>query len=163
MNPIRYARRHTQLGVVLLAGLLSSACGGPLGPIAGGALSGPEHNGDEPNWETLLADIENIQLESNPADPYSVNVWATGYNGALYVPTSLILGPDDPTERTWVNNVMQDPMVRLRIDGTVYPRTAIRVSDETLAAQVRGLLMAKYQEDEDEHSSKAWIFRMDPR
>ncbi len=157
--------RHTaRIATLLLTlGLLCSACGGPLGPMAGGTLSGPEHSGDEPDWDALLNEIENIQIESNPADPYSVNVWATGHSGALYVPTSLILGPDDPTERTWVNNVVQNPSVRLRIDGTVYPRTAVRVTDEELVATVRSLLMAKYQEDEDEHSSKAWIFRMDPR
>ncbi|CAN0599708.1 unnamed protein product, partial [Laminaria digitata] len=106
MHTTRFHVRTTSL--LLTLGLLCSACGGPLGPIAGGTLSGPEHTGEEPDWGTLLADIENIQIESNPADPYSVNVWATGHDGALYVPTSLILGPDDPTERTWVNNVVEN-------------------------------------------------------
>ena len=148
---------------VSIISVLCIACGGPVGPLAGGKLSGTEHSGDEPDWVPLMADIEQIQLESNPNDPYSVNVWATGHEGELYVPTSLIMGPDDPTERTWVANVMANPDVRLRIEGTVYPRTAVRVTDETIAADVRNLLLAKHEETEDEHSDKAWIFRMDPR
>lgn len=150
-------------GALVLASLVITACGGPLGPIAGGTLSGQEYEGEEPNWDTLMADIENIQLESNPADPYSVNVWGAGHGDALYVPTSLILGSDNPVERDWVANVMQNPNVRLRIDGTIYSRSAIRVTDEAVIKDVRSHLMAKHGEDEDEHSDKAWIFRMDPR
>ena len=82
--------------------------------------------------------------------------------GKLYVPTSLILGPDDPNERSWVQYVVANPEVRLRIDGTIYELRAERVSGDELA-NARAALLAKYEEDVDDHSSQAWIFRLEPR
>jgi hypothetical protein len=85
------------------------------------------------------------------------------HGGSLYVPTSLILGADDPTERAWVRNVLDDPNVRLRIDGTVYPLRAVKVEDPNEVATVRAMLLEKYDVEVDEHVEQGWIFRMDPR
>jgi hypothetical protein len=136
------------------------ACG-PIGPIPGGALSGPVHSGPVTDW-SFANEHETIQLEARPSAPYSVNVWCGEVGGKLYVPTSLILGPDDPNERSWVRYVEESPDVRLRIDGTLYELRATRVEGEELE-NVRRALLAKYEEDVDEHSAKAWIFRMEPR
>ncbi len=140
--------------------LLSAACG-PIGPLAGGSLGGPvaPAPGD---WQAV-AEVEQIQLESRPEDPHSVNTWCGVVDGALYVPSSLIMGPDDPAERGWVRNVVADPRVRLRIDGTVYELRAVRVEEEGERERVRSALMAKYEVEPDAHSAAAWIFRMEPR
>jgi hypothetical protein len=147
------------LFVSLLLGF-GVACG-PLGPIPGGALRGPVHSGPVADWSFADA-TETIQLEARPSSPYSVNVWCGAVDGKLYVPTSLILGPDDPNERSWVRYVADDPNVRLRIDDTLYELRATRVEGDELEA-ARTHLLAKYEEDIDAHSTKAWIFRMDPR
>jgi hypothetical protein len=143
---------------VLLACL---ACG-PLGPLPGGALRGPVHSGPLPSWD-FVAPIETVQLETRPADPHSVNTWIGTRAGALYVPTSLILGADEPSEREWVRNVLADPRVRIRIDGTVYELTAVRVEDPTEREAVRTSLLAKYDVERDAHAERAWIFRIEAR
>lgn len=152
--------RYLRTFAATLLTTLIVGCGGPLGPMAGGELSGDIHSGATPDWAAVTANIENAQLETNPADPHSINIWAASLDGKLYVPTSLILGPDDPNERTWVNNVLADPNVRLRMDGTVYELRARRVEDDALAARVKTHIMAKYAEDEDEHSAAAWVFEL---
>ena len=140
--------------------LVSVACG-PLGPISGGRLRGPVEP-PPPDW-SAAAEADTVQLETRPGDPYSVNVWCGVLDGRLYVPTSLILGPDDPTEREWVRNVTRDPRVRLRVDGTVYELVAVRVEDPAEVLAARTLLLAKYETEPDDHSGKAWIFRLEPR
>lgn len=146
--------------LVLLASA-SFACG-PIGPVAGGRLRGTPHQGNLPSWE-FVADVETVQIETRPDDPYSVNTWIGSYQGGLYVPTSLILGADEPSEREWVRNVEADPRVRLRIDGTVYELQALRVEDEATVEGVRAALLAKYEEEADDHARNAWIYELRPR
>lgn len=153
--------RINALPVLVLALLAQLACG-PLGPIPGGRLRGAEHEGPAPAWDRF-AQVEQVQLETNPEDPHSVNTWIGVYEGALYIPTSLIRGADDPRERTWVKNVQADPKVRLRIDDTVYPLRATQVEDPATVEAVRSMLLSKYEVESDPHAQAAWIFRLDPR
>ena len=156
-------RTTTRPGRAAAAGLLLflSACGGPLGPLAGGALSGNE--AQTPDSWAFARDVEVIQLETRPDDPYSVNVWIGIVDGELYVPTSLILGEEDPAQRDWVQHVQQDPNVRLRIGENIYAATATRVHDEGTIAAVKDAMLAKYAEAATEHSNAAWVFRMEGR
>ena len=147
--------------IALLAAAASVAACGPLGPFPGGKLRGAVHQGAPPDW-SFAQDEKQIQLETRPGDPYSVNVWCGVMDGKLYVPTSLILGTDDPAERGWVRNVLDDPRVRVRIEGTVYPLRAVRVDDPAEREAARKMLLAKYDTDADEHASAAWIFRLGP-
>ena len=154
-------RRSVPIPVVLALAVLLTACG-PLGPFAGGRLRGDVHSGPSPNW-AFTQDIETIQLETNPEDPHSVNTWCGDYQGALYVPTSLILGTDEPSEREWVKNALADPRVRLRIDGVIHELRAVRVEDPQELEGAKARLMAKYDEEVTDHSNEAWIFRMQAR
>jgi len=150
--------------LVALAALSLVGCG-PLGPIPGGALSGPLGATDVQDW-SFAADVENAQLETRPGDPHSVNTWFAALGPDLYVPTSMILGSNTPTERSWVKHVLDDDRVRIRLGGTVFERRAVRVSDgsdEYRAARVA--LEARYDiapEDRDPER-EIWIFRLDPR
>ena len=110
---------HPSLPFIVALTLTLTACSGPVGPFAGGALSGEEHVGAVTDW-TFAADIETVQLETNPVDPYSVNTWIGVMHGSAYIPTSLILGADNPEEREWVRNVLADNRARVRIAGKVY-------------------------------------------
>lgn len=148
-------------GLLLVLAGACFACG-PIGPIAGGELRGSPHEGSLPSWD-FVSEVETVQLETGPDDPYSVNVWIGTYEGGLYVPTSLILGDDEPTERKWVRNVEADPRVRLRVDGTVYELQARRVEDESTLEGVRAALLAKYEAEADDHARQAWIYQLGPR
>ncbi len=148
---------------LLLILMLVTGCGGPIGPLAGGALSGAESA--LPEDATSLAALESWQLETTGSDgsPYSVNVWTGVVEGTLYVPTSLILGAENPEERAWVQNVGRDPRVRLRSGSTVYPAELERVHDEPAVAAAKATILLKYDAEASPHSEAAWIYRVRPQ
>lgn len=146
---------------ILAASLALGPLGCPLGPLAGGRLGGDIHADPVTDW-TFVREVETCQLETNPDDPHSVNTWCTGWNGHLYVPSSMILGPTDPSERGWVLNVQTDPEVRIRIDGMVYELDAERVTDVVVYDAVLAELEDKYDADpaEREEDREIWLYRM---
>lgn len=143
------------------ASLALLACGGPLGPLPGGALSG-EVKPPPADW-SFVADVKQAQLETNPAKPRSVNVWLGVWQSGLYVTSSMIRGPKRPTERAWVRDVGLDPLVRMRIEGVVYELRAVRVEDPATVAAVRSTFEKKYALDALEPGREVWVFRLDPR
>ncbi len=142
---------------------LFSGCGGPIGPLSGGALSG-EVQPAPSDWGFAM-DVEQVQLETNPAAPHSVNTWIGSVDGGLYLPTSMIRGPMLPTEREWVRNVEADDHVRVRIADAVYELRAVRVIDEAEAAAARAALEKKYALDatDMDPEREIWLFRLVPR
>ena len=103
-----------------LAGLLLAAgCGGPFLIFPGGELSGEVVDPTPVDWS--FVDSSFIDLETRPADPYSVQLNYFVKEGKLYV---------DPAEgRRWLDHIRQDPNVRVRFAGKIYPLVAIRVED----------------------------------
>ncbi len=154
------ARRLT-LAVALLATTLLAAACGPVGPFPGGELGGDPT--PAPSDWGFMTDVDQVQIETRPDEPYSVNTWIYGSGDRLYVPTSLILGASDPTERQWVRNVVEDDRVRLRVEGRVYELRARRVTDPVELEKARAKLLEKYEVEDDEHAQAAWIFRLEPR
>jgi len=109
---------------VFLLLLAFTACGDPLWYFSGSRLSGEE---------APLVDLPVaggiFQIETLPADPYSVNLGFTLLDGTIYI---------DPAEdRQWYQNIQIDPMVRIRFDGSdlVHPMLAIEETDATVLAQ----------------------------
>ncbi len=152
-----------QLSTLALLALCALACG-PVGPFPGGRLGGAPGPDDVRSWE-FAEDEDQIQVETRPEDPHSVNTWFVGLGSDLYVPTSMILGPKDPSERSWVAHVLADPEVRIRVGDLVYERIATRVEDPDEYAAARRALEQRYDLDpaERDASREVWIFRMDPR
>jgi hypothetical protein len=156
--------RSVVVGVLVVAVLAAGLGCGPIGPFSGGRLSGDPGSSDITDWSQWSAE-ETIQLETNPSDPHSVTTWFAAIGPAFYVPTSMILGPDKPSEREWVANVEKDPRVRIRVAGLVYERTAVKLGagaeyDAALAA-----LDEKYDESPSDRDPEReiWIYRMEPR
>ena len=158
-NPHRGRRAVVPIGLVVLAAMVLGC--GPLGPIPGGRLRG-DVAPPPLDWSSM-ADVRQAQLETRPEDPHSINIWLGVVGGRLYVTSSLILGPDDPNERDWVQHVLADPRVRLRIDGRVYELNAVRVQDPVLVETVRSTMIDKYEVEPDAHSDAAWVFQLAPR
>jgi hypothetical protein len=54
--------------------------------------------------------------------------------------------------------------VRIRLDGVLYERRAVRVEDATEREAARAALLAKYEVEasDDGQEQNAWIFRLDP-
>ena len=135
---------------------------GPIGPIPGGRLSGEIGAPSVSDW-SFAAEIENAQLETRPSDPHSVNTWFVALGPRLYVPTSMILGPKDPTERSWTAHVARSPDVRIRLGSSVFERVAVRVENADEYERARAALEKKYDLDpaERDPERQVWIFRLD--
>ncbi len=95
--------------IVFVAG-----CSGPFFLLPGGALAGAEvplNTANMPTEEAVL------QLETNPSDPYSVNVGFRLIDGQIYI--------DPAIERQWYQHLQADSNVRIRFAGAEVVHRAI--------------------------------------
>ena len=122
----------------IVCALALTACGGPFLVIPGGAMTGEvEH---EPVTDWSFVDDWFVDLEVRPADPYSVELNYVVKDGKLYI---------DPAEgRTWFDYLREDPRVRVRFGGKIYPLTAVLVGKP---GELEGF------------DADRFIYRLDPR
>ena len=95
-----------------------------------------------------------IQTQTPFLLPHSVTIWCALYNGNLYM--SSYRG------RLWVEDIIRDPHVRLKIADQMYDRTLSVVTDpaeKTAALQAKG---KKYPEWKVPPIEKATVFRVNP-
>jgi len=95
-----------------------------------------------------------IQTQTPFLLPHSVIIWCAVYNGNLYV-TSY-------RGRQWVENIIRDPHVRLKIADKVFDRTLSMVDDpveKTAVLQAKG---RKYPQWKVPSVSAATVFRVNP-
>lgn len=142
---------------LLLVVALCLGCG-PIGPFSGGRLSG-EDEAWLADWSGV-SDVTQIQLETNPDDPHSVNVWLVIVDREAYLATSLLIGTEVPEEREWVRNVTADSRVRLRIEGKLYSVRLETVAEDSLKARVFEAFQIKYPEIEASRGEAARFFRI---
>jgi hypothetical protein len=157
----------TVVGLVVVCGIVALGSlwvYGPLGPIPGPELSGSVVEEPVEDWSFIDA-VKEVQIETRPADPYSVNTWATRVGNHIYVFAG---GEESP----WVVNIGQDPQVRVRVEGRIHECRAARVTDLETKHAFLEAMKAKYEGDfgfNAEFWQQAWdtgeliLFRMDPR
>lgn len=78
----------------------------------------------------------NLQTRSQFLLPHSVTINCLAYNGQLYVSSVYPAGPP----RSWNENVMRDPHVRIKIGDKLYDRTLVLVTDPS---EMRGVLQVR--------------------
>jgi hypothetical protein len=135
--------------------LAAAACNGPIGLMHGGKLDGVTQ--PLPTSWDFAGESGQMQIETNPAEPYSVNVNYTIVDDALYVNAG-------DTRAEWVKNIEANPEVRLRIDGALYDLQAERVTQRVEIARfgevwTRQSMFLRDPTQFDE----VWIYRMVPR
>lgn len=143
-------------GLCLAAVALVLAGCEPIGPIPGGRLHGELVEDAVEDW-SFAAPYQTILLETRRAsDPHSVTVWCFIHDGHLYIPSR------HPREKKWVHNVLEDPRVRLKIGGRIYPARAEHVTDEAELAVAVPALLEKYdlEPPTPEEARDAWVFRI---
>jgi hypothetical protein len=130
---------QVKCGLPLVFGLvLASACGGPFFIIPGGELSGEVV--DEPISDWGFVDDSFVDLETDPADPYSVQLNYVVRDGKLYL---------DPMEgKKWLEEIRASPLVRVRFSGRIYPLEAVLVGKP---GELEGF------------DADRFIYRLDPR
>jgi len=146
--------RAITAGLILLP-LLLAGCAEPFIVMPGGKLSGEV--ADPPADWTPLNEVEIVQLETRPEDPYSVNVWMIAKGPHIYIAT----GEDDTN---WTRHIDENPDVRLRINGTIYELTARRVLNRDEKIEIGRAYVEKYGVDDDDNwVESGQLFRLDRR
>ena len=147
------------VGLVATVAVAARLSDGPIGPFPGGAFGeGPLSTEAEIDW-SFAAPIGEIELQLLEP-PRSRTVWLLVHEGELYVPCGF---PNIRIWKQWPHEALRDGRALLRVDGTVYPRRAVRVDDEALIETLRSLAADKYDLLEGASDSEIWFFRMDPR
>ena len=145
--------RRSLLGLALLASF-SFACG-PLAMIPGGKISGTPKPLPS-DWRFTDA-IDDVVIETNPADPYSVTVWGVGIGADFYVVAA-------DRESPWAENLRRDPRVRLKIEDAIYELQATAIEDPEELERFLTAAHAKYDfEADEEQRAGAQLFRLGPR
>ncbi len=143
---------------LLLAGLLAApiaACNGPFVLLPGGALEGSIAPTPE-SW-AFTDEVKTIQLETRPADPYSVNIWVIALGEHLYVHAGA-------NRSEWVEHMEADPNVRLRVGDTIYELTAARVETQDEFDRFSDAYEEKYdRRPRNEKVDEAYLFRLGSR
>jgi len=133
--------------------LLLAGC--DLIPFSSGELRGTvtQPPGD---W-TEVAATSVIQLETNPAQPYSVKLWIIGDDANLYVHAGA-------NRATWVEHMETDPRVRLLIDNALYELRSERITSQAEFDAFSDLYEEKYgNRPRNENVGEAYLFRLLPR
>ncbi len=135
--------------------LALGGCAEPFIVLSGSTLSGDIVD-PPPSWADF-SDVQIVQLETRPADPYSVNIWMAAIGPDIYIAT----GSDDTN---WTEFIDAASDVRIRIDTRVYELEANRVTDPAERARVATEYVRKYDLDaEDNWVMDGQVFRLDRR
>ena len=95
-----------------------------------------------------------VQTETPFLLPYSVSAWCAVYNGNLYL-TSY-------RGRRWVEDIIRNPHVRLKIGNRLFDRTFSLVNDPSEKAAVLQAKGRKYPQWKVPSVSTATVFRVMP-
>ena len=119
----------------------------------GTRLGGPPAAEQDTDWSFRSPGRKQILVETATwyGIPHSVTTTSWVDGGALYVPCNTC------ATKRWPKNVARNPDVRLKIDGEVYERRAVRITDDKERQRLLRVLGAT------ETPPHRWVFRMDPR
>ena len=144
--------RQLLLLSVLVSTMSVAACGGPFVLLPGGALDGSPAAAPE-SW-AFTDEVDTIQFETNPADPYSVNIWVIALGENLYVHAGA-------SRATWVENMESDPNVRLQVGESIYELAAARVDGQEEFNLFSDAYEKKYsRRPRNENVSEVYLFRL---
>ncbi|MEE3329714.1 MAG: hypothetical protein VX246_02495 [Myxococcota bacterium] len=131
---------------------LLAACNGPTFVTPGGALAG-EVKPTPSDWY-FASEFGTVQLETNPAEPYSVNIACVVMEGRLYA-----YAGESYTQ--WAENIETNANVRYRMDGDVYELRAERVADKEEIAAFGAAWTAKGRFLQDPTQfPEVWLFEL---
>jgi len=123
--------------------------------LPGGALEGSPEPLPE-SWAFTDA-VDTVQLETRPAEPYSVNIWLTAADGHLYVHAGA-------NRSRWVEHLESDPRVRVRVGESIYELAAARVCEQAEFDRFAAAYEKKYGlRPRNESVAEAYLFRLGRR
>jgi len=137
--------------IALSLSTLFLACG-PLLVMPGGALEGMSE--PTPTDWAWTDEVSTIQLETNPDDPYSVNIWVIASGAKLYVHAGT-------NRATWIENMEANPDVRVQIEDKIFELVASRVEDQAEFDAFSNGYEKKYStRPRNEDVKEAYLYRL---
>ena len=109
---------------IIGAGIARLVINGPIGPLAGGELTGNQQPAPE-DW-SFSNDQFTIAVEVGPDDPHSVTVICFIVNGELYIPAQ------GAADKDWPQMAIADGRAKVRIEEDLYPVRLVRIEDVAL-------------------------------
>jgi hypothetical protein len=141
--------------LVLLLAVSLAGCSSPFVLLPGGELKGSVA-GTPASWE-FTDEVDKIQLETRPGEPYSVNIWVTALDESLYVHAGT-------NQSTWVQNMQEDPNVRLQVGESIYELASVRVEAQGEFDRFSDAYEKKYgRRPGNEIVGEVYLFRLGPR
>ena len=146
---------RTAQSLALIVTLLLAGCSGPCVLMPGGPLEG--QTAPVPQSWAFTDELDTIQLETNPADPYSVNIWVIALGDRLYVHAGA-------NRAAWVEHMEADPNVRLRAGDAIYELAAARVTAQPEFDRFSDAYERKYgRRPRNENVGEAYLFKLEAR
>ncbi len=154
------ATRDSTLATAIAAAAVvwfAVGCDGPIAMLPGGELSGVVKPVPE-SWQFSDA-VEEVQLETRPSDPYSVNVWGVGIGRRFFIASS------GGMRNAWAGHIAVDPRVRLRIGEDIFELRAVRNDDPLDRRRFLAGARNKYDgfEPDEDQAAEAVLFVLGPR
>ena len=135
--------------------LVLLACDGPLPFMSGGELNGVVS--EVPDVWQFDEQTGLAQLQTRPEDPYSINLTYVQMDGRFYIYAG-------DTSTNWVQHIEQSPLVRVRVDDTIYPARAVRVNNDEEIAEFAAIWvnLSVFQQDPNGFE-EVWLYRLESR
>lgn len=130
----------------------------PYGPLPGKRLLGEEVSEPIGDW-SFTGQARSITIEVRPSDPYSVNTSCLLHDGVFHVLAANV-------ENRWVQFLHQDPDMRFKMEGKLYPARATMVEDPARIEELFKALEQKYggfARRTPEERTRYRLFRIDSR
>ncbi len=140
---------------LLLVSIVTAGCSRPFVLLPGGALEGESAAG-QLIW-AFTNDVDTVQLETRPADPYSVNIWVVAIEPNLYIHAGA-------NRSAWVEHIEADPQVRMPVNDAIYELAAARVEAQDEFDRFSDAYEKKYgRRPRNENVAEAYLFRLAAR
>ena len=124
-------------------------------PFSSGKLSGQDEKYPD-YWEAII-ERQIIQLETNPSEPYSVNLWIVNIENKPYVYAG-------DNYAAWVKNIESDPRVVLKSGNSLYQLKAQRVLNADFFKNFAVAWEEKYgNRPRNENYSETYLFQLSRR
>ena len=141
---------------------------GPLEIVAGGPFTSGEPATAEPDWE-FVRDYNTVEFQLlDPAA--SRTTWIAVHEGRVFIPSGYMTTWWGKIWKQWPLHAMEKPEAILRVDGKLYARELVRITDPADPAidPVMGELSRKYAQGQNMprsafDSGYLWIFELVPR
>jgi hypothetical protein len=154
--------------VIGAAAYLRLLGGGPVFVVPGGWLRGELVLEPVEDW-SFAADEQYVDVESRArALPYSRTTWFMVHEGEIYLLLPSLFG-DGLHQR-----IQEDPAVRIRLEGKVYPLVAVPFEGErklaallapllrrTMAVEISGRVRRVSRAEGQGLDAQVWIYRLD--